>query len=328
MSARKEAKMTGWILYKRREADLTDEDYEARRFLQVAGEVGVDVRLLTPDQFDLVVTRDDRRGVLLDGRTVPLPDFILPRMGAGTTYFALAVIRHLERLGVQSVNSSQSIETVKDKLYTQQILAQSNLPFAKTMLARFPVDVDQVERQLGLPVVVKTVSGSYGSGVHLCRTRPQLTDILQLVTSANRSATIILQEFIRGSRGRDLRVIVIGGRPVCAMLRRSTDGSFKANISRGGAGKPFQMTPRVGWLATEVSRLLGLDVAGIDLLFHGDSYRVCEANSSPGFQGLESCTDIDMPRQIYAFAAVRAGKLDLVDAIHSKRRRGRPKRPA
>ena len=145
----KPMKMKGWILYKDSAAKLRPEAYEIRRFMEVADELGFDLDVIAPEQVDLVVTRGDRKSILLDGQDVALPSFLMPRMGAGTTYFALAVIRHLERLGVHTFNSSQSIETVRDKLYTHQILAESNLPVAKTMLAKFPVDADSVERHLG-----------------------------------------------------------------------------------------------------------------------------------------------------------------------------------
>jgi len=159
--------MKGWILYKDSANSLKPEAYEMQRFIDTAAEEGIELEIFKPEQFDLTVTREDRQSVLIDGKPVAMPDFVLPRMGAGTTYFALAVIRHLERLGVYCVNSSQSIETVKDKLYTHQILAENNLPVPKTMLVKFPIDVDLVEKHLGFPVVVKTLSGSQGSGVFL-----------------------------------------------------------------------------------------------------------------------------------------------------------------
>jgi gamma-F420-2:alpha-L-glutamate ligase len=302
--------MRGWILYKAPQADLPQEAFEVRRLVDEAERCGLDVQVFTPEQFDLVVTRDDRKSVLVDGETVALPDFLLPRMGAGTTYFALAVIRHLERLGVHSFNSSASIETVRDKLYSHQILAESNLPVAKTMLAKFPIDADSVEKHIGFPLVLKTLSGSQGQGVFLCEHRRALEDLMELIGATKSSVNIILQEFIHTSHGRDLRVITIGGRAVAAVMRRSTDGSFKANLSRGGIAEEVELTPEIEWLATEVSRLLGLDIAGIDLLFDGEHYRICEANSSPGFEGLEACSDVNLPRQIYTFIAVRLGKME------------------
>ena len=302
--------MKGWILYKNSIDSLRAEAYEIHRLIEVAEEMGIDIKVLAPEQFDLVVTRDDRHSILVDGQETALPDFLLPRMGAATTYFALAVIRHLERLGVQTFNTSESIEVVKDKLYSHQILAQSNLPVAKTMLAKFPVDTNRVKQYLGYPVVVKTISGSQGTGVFLCNDQSNLDDLMELVSATNSNVNIILQEFIQSSHGRDLRIITIGGRAVACMQRIACDGSFKANVSRGGRAEPFDITPELEWLSTEVSRLLGLDIAGIDLLFDGDHYRICEANSSPGFQGMESCIPVGMPHEIFSFIAVRLGKME------------------
>ena len=104
----------------------------------------------------------------------------------------------------------------------------------------------------------------------------------------------------------------MGGRAIGAMLRQSTDGSFKANISRGGVGEPYPLTPEIEWLATEAARVVGLDIAGIDLLFDGDHFRICEANSAPGFEGFEPATGINVARQILEFAAVRLGRIDVL----------------
>ena len=304
--------MKGWILYRDKEESLRPEAFEVRRFMEVAKEMDIELQVLAPEQFDLVVTRDDRKSVLVDGQETALPDFLLPRMGASTTYFALAVIRHLERLGVQTFNTSESIEVVKDKLYSHQILAQSNLPAAKTMLAKFPVDIDRIEQHLGYPVVVKTISGSQGTGIFLSENRRSLEDLMELVSATRSNVNIILQEFIESSRGRDLRVITVGGRAVACMQRIAQDGSFKANVSRGGRAEPFDITPEIEWLSTEVSRLLGLDIAGIDLLFDGDHYRICEANSSPGFQGIESCLPVSVPHEVFSFVAVWLGQLEFL----------------
>ncbi|MBO8127311.1 MAG: hypothetical protein H0Z38_08775 [Firmicutes bacterium] len=177
--------MIGWILYKDSATSLKPEAYEINRLVKVGEEQGMTIKVLQPEQVELIVTRDDRKSILVDGEVAPLPDFLLPRMGAGTTYFALAVIRHLERLGVHTFNSSQSIDTVKDKLFTQQILAEHNLPVPKTMLVKFPVNADLVEQQLGFPVVVKTLSGSQGSGVFLSETKSAFEDLMELINATN-----------------------------------------------------------------------------------------------------------------------------------------------
>lgn len=301
--------MRGWILHSVSDNGTRPDDYEIRRFQEVSQTCGVDLRVLRPEQFDLIVTRDDRRSVRVDAEVVPLPDFVLPRSGAKTAYFALAVIRHLERLGVHSFNKSAAIETVRDKLYTQQILAASDLPFAKTMLAKFPVDVDLVEKDLGFPVVVKTISGSKGVGVFLCEDLPRFQDLMDLIGAAESSANIILQELVPTSFGRDLRVVTVGGRAVACMQRTAQGEGFKANFSAGGSVESYQLTPEIEWLALEASRVFDLDIAGIDLLFDEDHFKICEVNSAPGFRGIEQCCDVNIPSEILDFIRVRLGGL-------------------
>jgi gamma-F420-2:alpha-L-glutamate ligase len=302
--------LKGWILYKTPQIELSPEAYEIHRLIETAGKKGIEIEVVSPDQFDLVVTKEDRKSILLNGEVVSLPDFLLPRMGAGTTYFGMAVIRHLERLGVYTVNSAQCIDTVKDKLYSQQILAENNIPVPKTMLGKYPIDDSLVEKYLKFPLVVKTLSGSLGKGVFLCDSKSQFNDLMGLIHVTNPKLNIILQEFIESSRGKDLRVFVVGGRPIACIERSSNDNNFKANYSRGGQVTQFEMTPEVKWLATETARLFGLEIAGIDLLFDGKHFKICEANSSPGFKGIESCCDIDIADEIYNFIKVRLGKFE------------------
>lgn len=306
--------MKGWILYKA-SANIKPEAYEINRLIEVAEAEDIKIQVFQPEQFDLTVTREDKQSILIDGKPVILPDFLLPRMGAGTTYFALAIIRHLERLGVYCVNSSQSIETVKDKLYTHQILAENNLPVPKTMLVKFPINANLVEKHLGFPVVVKTLSGTQGSGVFLSETKSSFQDLMQLIEATNKTANIILQEFVVGSKGRDIRVITIGGRVISCMQRIAKEGEFKANYSTGGKVEQFIVTPEIEWMATQTSQLLGLEIAGIDLLFDGKHYKVCEANSSTGFEGMESCCQVNIPKEIYHFIRIRQGIFKTTDDV-------------
>lgn len=306
--------MRGWIIYKHNDLLLRQEAYEVNRLVEVAKEENIDLQVFSPDQFDLTVTRDDEKSILIDGERQKLPDFVMPRMGAGTTYFTLAVVRHLERLGVYCVNSSHSIEVVKDKLFAQQILAEKNLPTPDTMLVKFPVNVALVEKQIGFPVVVKTLSGSQGSGVFLSKSPGEFDDLMQLIEATSPKANIILQQFVKASHGRDLRVFTIGGRAIACMERNSNGENFKANVSAGGVGKLYPITPEIEWLATQTANVLGLDVAGIDLLFDQEHFKICEANSSPGFEGLESAVDIDVPREIFHFIRIRLGIFDKASA--------------
>ncbi|MGF1444793.1 MAG: RimK family alpha-L-glutamate ligase [Pikeienuella sp.] len=294
-----------WILYRDSAAHLRSEAHEVRRLVATAESRGHSVEVLAPEQFELVVTRDDRRSILVDGAPVELPDIVLPRMGAGTTYFALAVIRQLERLRVPTINTAAAIETVKDKLFAHQLLAQHHLPIPKTMLAKFPIDVGLVARALGFPVVVKTLSGSQGSGVFLCEDAGKFDDLMQLVRATQSNANLIFQEFVADSRGRDLRVFVVGGRVVAAMERRSAEGGFKANYTQGGEVRAWTPDRDAELLALESARVLGLEIAGIDLLFDGDGYKICEANSAPGFEGLEAATGQDIAGEIVDFLCFR-----------------------
>ncbi|NJO63604.1 MAG: RimK family alpha-L-glutamate ligase [Richelia sp. RM2_1_2] len=300
--------MRGWIFYKELYDGNKPEHYELHQLRDNAKDHNLDIEVLQPDQIDLIVTRDDEKSVRVDGKVTELPDFIMPRMGAGTTYFALAVIRHLERLGLKSFNSSVSIDTVKDKLFSQQILAENKLPVPKTMLVKFPINIELVEKQLKFPVVIKTLSGSQGSGVFLSEDAKHFVEFMDFVRATQPNANIILQEFIQTSYGQDLRVLVIGGRIVACVRRFSEDNSFKANFSRGGKMEEYKLTPEIEWLALESAKLLGLDIAGIDLLFDGDGYKICEANSSPGFEGLEKFCKINVASEIYRFINLRLGK--------------------
>lgn len=299
--------MKGWILFDYQDETLKNEQGEIKRFLETAKKNDIEIKIFEPQQFDLMVTREPHNSILIDDKQTLLPDFFLPRTGASTTYYSLAIIRHMERMGVPTFNSAQSIETVKDKLFTQQILASSNLPIPRTLLVKYPINADMVEENLGFPVIVKTLSGAQGSGVYLSKNKDEFIRLMQLINATKTNMNIIIQEFIQSSEGRDLRVIVIGGRAIGAMQRIAQEGEFRANISKGGQGKSFTMNSEIEWLAIESANILSLDVAGIDLLFDGNHFRICEANSSPGFTGFEKCCKIDIPSEIFNFISVRLG---------------------
>jgi gamma-F420-2:alpha-L-glutamate ligase len=291
-----------WMLGNR----LTTETYERERFIEEADKYGIDFSLVFADEIDLIVSRDDRKSIRFRNDIVSLPDVLLARTGSGTGYFNLSVLRQFERLNVPTLPNSASIEASKDKMYANQILAQAGLPIPKTMLTRFPCNAELVEKVVGFPCVLKVVTGSHGKGVYLCETPKQFEDLSELVSSIDFKNSMIVQEYIKHSEGRDLRVIVIGGRVVGAMQRKSTDGSFKANISRGGEGTPYDVDDEMEMLAIQVAKTLDLDIAGVDLLFHSDGYKICEANSAPGFKGFESALGINIPERVFNFAKLRS----------------------
>jgi len=296
--------MNLWILQKRSPGLV--EPYELSRLREEARHLDVFVDAVAPEDIDLIVSRGGRRSIRRCGVETDLPDALLPRTGSATDYFGLAILRQMEHLGVVVINSSQSIETVKDKLYAHQILAHNNLPIPRTMLIRFPVDVDLVAQQIGFPCVVKLLVGSYGQGVVLGQDPVGFRDLMELISSLDRSQAVILQQYIGTRFGEDLRVWVVGGRVIGAMLRKSTDGSFKANITRGGEGHSYPLNPEIERLALSSTVALGLDVAGVDLLFDGDHYSVCEVNSAAGFAGFESATGINVARSLLLHCLDRA----------------------
>ena len=294
----------GWILYKREVA----ESFETQRLIEEFTKAGADVKVINPNEIDIFVNKDNRNSILVNGESTALPDFVIPRTGSGTTYFITAVIRHLERLGVVMINGSTSINAVKDKLYTQQILAQSNLNVPKTMLLKHPIDIDFVEKNLGFPVIIKTLSGSFGTGVFLAETRKQFSQLVKVAEVTKSNLNIIVQEFIKDSYGKDLRVFVVNGKVVGCMMRRATDDDFRANITRGGEGIPYAVDDQIEWLSAESAKLLDLDIAGVDLLFNNGGYTVCEVNSSPGFEGMEQYTKTNIAEQIVDYVMKKCGK--------------------
>jgi RimK family alpha-L-glutamate ligase len=298
--------LKGLLLTSSQDKDKESTLYSVVRLKEAAEAKNVSLTVVNPSQFELIVSRDDRKSLLVDNEHISLPDFVLPRMGAETSYYALSVIRHMEQLGIMVCNDSAAIGIVKDKLHMAQVLANSKLPTPKTLLAKFPINPSVVTNEIGYPCILKNVTGTQGSGIHLCESEQDMIDVMDLVFSNNEKANIIIQEFIHTSRGRDLRVFVIGGK-VAGCMQRSSKTSFKANYSRGGAVEPYPLSPEISWLAIETARLLNLDIAGVDLLFTDDGFKICEANSSPGFSGLEEVTGKVIAEQIIDYIKVRLG---------------------
>lgn len=292
--------MEVWILFNEEIEAPSAEAFEIRRFLAEGREMGIDVKVFKPEQFDLLVTGEDKESVLIDGNLMPLPDFVLPRTYVvDTGYFALAVIRQLEKLGVEVYNNASCIEMVADKLHTHQVLIESSLPTPTTMLAKFPVDIDLVENYIGFPIVVKTLLGVNGSGVFLLDDREAFLDLMGLISETNPNIQLIFQKFIAKSKGRDVRLFVVEGEVIASMERRAKSGDFKANYSQGGSVAEFIPDEEAKNLAIRTAEILNIQIAGIDLLFAEDGYTICEANTFPGFKGIESCCDVNVPRKIF-----------------------------
>ena len=295
--------MNGWIIHKQE----LGENFEVERLVEEFEKQKINIRVVNPKDVDIFVDRDDRKSIIVKGKQRQLPDFVLPRTGSGTTYFIKAIIRHMERLGVTMINGSESIDAVKDKLYSQQILGESSLPVPKTMLVKHPINLKLVETNLQYPMIVKTLSGSYGAGVFLVEDRKQFRQLMKMAELTKPSYNIILQEFIQDSFGKDLRVLVVNGKVVGCMMRQSIDGDFRANITRGGEAIPYQIDENIEWIGGECARLLNLDVAGVDLLFNNGNYVICEVNSAPGFEGMEKYTNKNIALEMVNYVVKKIG---------------------
>ena len=290
---------TVWILSQHRES------YENTRLLAAFAAKNIDTKVVHPDDFDIIVNRSRSKSIRYQGTSISMPKIVLTRTGSGTNYFSSAVMRQLEKFSVPTINSSDAIANVKDKLLAHQILAQNNIPTPKTMLVKFPVSSKVVEQEIGFPCVVKVLQGSHGKGVHLCQTKELFENLMDLVDNLGVKKTMIVQEFVNAAAGTDLRVWAIGGKTIGAMKRIGPEGDFRANITGGGSGEPFDITPEMDLLCRETAKCLGLDIAGIDLLFDDGGYKVCEANSAPGFEGFEKYCGVDIAGAIVEYISFK-----------------------
>lgn len=276
----------------------TEGEYENRRLITSLSELEIPSTIYYPDNFDVIVGKGIGHGIKYNGNSFDMPNLVLPRSGSGTTEFITALLRQFEEKQVTCINSSLSVEIAKDKMRSHQLLASRGLPIPNTMLVRFPVDSDIVDNVIGWPCVVKVISGSHGEGIYLCENKKTFVKIMEFVGSLDSPKTLIVQEYVDSKPGEDLRVFVVGGKVIGAMKRHAPKGDFRANISAGGHGEPFEVDNQIDFLARETARICGLDIAGIDLLFDKDGYKICEANSAPGFEGFEKYCDVDIARQI------------------------------
>lgn len=269
-------------------------EYESNRLVESFAAKGVTARMCHPDDFDIIVDRNLHEGIKYKGETIELPKLVLVRLGAGILPFQLAVIRHFEQAGIPCVNGSEAIETVKDKLRSSQILSRNKLPIPNTMMVRFPIDEGLVKNNIGFPCVVKVVTGSYGEGVYLCERQRDFKKLMEFIDNLGNKKTMIVQEYLGNRPGEDLRVLVVGGKVIGAMKRTAPDGDFRANITNGGTGSKFEVTLEIEYLARATAKALNLDIAGVDLLFDERGFRICEANSNPGFSGFEKYCEVDV----------------------------------
>ncbi len=282
--------------------------YENQRMKAEAKEMGIRLQVVLSGDFELLVGCEGGQKLFYKDKPFLLPDVFMPRYTSN--YFAHMVTRHFEQSNCLVLNHSGPRQVAKDKLLTLHMLAHNNLPVPKSILAKFPLNLGLVEEQLDYPIVLKKTEGSEGKGIVLCESRNQLEDVMEMLEQStdSKKLNLILQEFIGAKRGKDIRVFVIGGRAIGAMLRTGRPGDFKANYSGGGTVEAFPLNPEIEWLAVESAKIIGLDIAGVDILFDKEGYRICEVNASPYFEGFEEATGINVAKEIFNYLLVRLGK--------------------
>ncbi len=275
--------------------------YSTRRLVQAAKLLGY--RPLVLDTLRCNVVVESGRPVLRYG-TEPVPplDVVVPRIGASITSYGLAVVSQLEMMEVPVLNDANAIASSRDKLRCLQLLGRRGVGIPTTLMAHRRTDIGPLVEQVGgLPVIVKLIQGTQGIGVMIARTFDEVETLLN--TFWDLGHDILLQQFIQESEGKDIRAFVVGDRVVAAMRRQAKAGEFRSNIHRGGEGVPIDLSEELTATAVRAARIIGLEVAGVDMLESNRGPMVLEVNSSPGFEGIEGATRLDVAGKIIRHAA-------------------------
>jgi ribosomal protein S6--L-glutamate ligase len=239
-----------------------------------------------------------RRPVIFyNGQQLTGYDAVIPRIGASVTFYGLAVLRQFEMAGVFPLNESVAIGRSRDKLRSTQILARAGVGLPVTTFAHDPKQTEEVLKMAGgAPLVIKLLEGTQGLGVVLADTDRSAKSVIEAFRSAN--VNILVQEFIKEAGGTDIRALVVGGKVVAAMQRTGGEGEFRSNLHRGGSAKQIKLSPEERSTATRSAKAMGLNVCGVDMLRSNHGPVVMEVNSSPGLEGVENATGIDIAGKI------------------------------
>ena len=265
--------------------------YSTSRLVEAAKEAGHEVHVVDYLRCYMNIT-SHRPQVLFAGKPLDF-DAIIPRIGASHTFYGTAVVRQFEMMGVFPANESQAITRSRDKLRSLQLMARAGIGMPVTGFANSTKDVDGlIEIAGGTPLVMKLLEGTQGVGVVLAETHKAAESVIAAFRQLN--ANILVQEFISESAGTDIRAFVVGGKVVASMLRKGPPGEFRSNLHRGGSASRIKLTPEERSTAVRAAKVMGLNVAGVDMLEGKDGPQVMEVNSSPGLQGIEAATKVDI----------------------------------
>jgi ribosomal protein S6--L-glutamate ligase len=266
--------------------------YSTRRLREASLARGHDARVLDTLRFSMVVEQGNP-DLYYKNHRLARYDAVIPRIGASITFYGTAVVRQFEQMGVFTLNGSHAITVARDKLRALQILSRHNVGFPTTTFVRHRDDLlPAIDRHGGGPVVLKLLEGSQGVGVILAETRKVAQAILETLQSARQN--VLIQRFVTESRGRDVRAFVIGGRVVAGMRRIAQGDEFRSNLHRGGRTEAVKLEPEYERTAIRAAQIMGLRVAGVDMLETNEGPQVMEINSSPGLEGIEGATKVDV----------------------------------
>ncbi len=266
--------------------------YSTRRLREAAIARGFEVQVMDTLKFSILIERENP---LLFYRHRRVHDFdaVIPRIGASITFFGLAVLRQFEQMGMYVLNDSMAIARSRDKLRAVQMLSRYDIGLPPTAFVRDRDDVLHAIRRVGeVPVIIKLLEGTQGVGVILAETEKVAEAIIQTLHSARQN--VLIQKFVRESQGQDIRALVVGDHVVAAMKRKAQPGEFRSNVHRGGSTEATKLDAEYERTAVRAAQIMGLRVAGVDMLISESGPQVLEVNSSPGFEGIEKATGIDV----------------------------------
>ncbi len=268
--------------------------HSTRRLVQAAKALGHAPRVLDTLRCNMVLGRDRPRIFYRGEEIVPTDvHVVIPRIGASITGYGLSVVNQFDMMGVPVLNSAVPIARSRDKLRALQLLSRFGIDIPRTAMCRYRDEVEEAVRMVGgLPCIIKLIQGSQGVGVMIANTADEVEGMLDTLWTLGQE--ILLQELVAESRGRDVRALVIGDRVVAAMRRTARAGDFRSNIHRGGEARGIPLDREYAEAAVKAARVMGLEVAGVDMLEARTGPKIMEVNSSPGFEGLEAATGVDI----------------------------------
>ena len=270
--------------------------YSTSRLVEAGNKLGHNVRVVDYMRCYMNIT-SRKPTIFYGGESLGKVDAVIPRIGASNTFYGTAVVKQFEMMNSYCVNTSDAIANSRDKLRSLQILAEAGINMPITGFASHTKDIEGVIESVGsTPLIMKLLQGTQGQGIVLAETRKAAESVMSAFRQLD--ADIMVQEFIKESGGTDIRAFVVGDEVVASMKRIAPEGEFRSNVHRGGTTEKVQLTSEEENMAVNASRILGLSIAGVDLMRSNRGPLILEVNSSPGLQGIETCSEVDVAEKI------------------------------